>query len=84
MGCIPSKALLYSSHKFAESIHDFKELGIKVEDVKLDFKQFMKQKDQTVHGLTSGVEHLFKKNNVHYLKGWGRFSGKNEIEIDLL
>jgi dihydrolipoamide dehydrogenase len=84
VGCIPSKALLYASHKFQESTHDLKELGIKVEDVKLDFKQFMKQKDQTVHGLTSGIEYLFKKNDVHYLKGWGRFSGKNEIEVDLL
>lgn len=60
VGCIPSKALLYASHKFQESIHGFKELGIKVEDVKLDFKQFMKQKDHTVNGLTTGIEHLFK------------------------
>jgi dihydrolipoamide dehydrogenase len=60
VGCIPSKALLHASHKFQESIHSFKELGIKVEDVKLDFKQFMKQKDHTVNGLASGIEHLFK------------------------
>ena len=61
VGCIPSKALLYASHKYQESIHGgFKELGIKVEDVKLDFKQFMKQKDHTVNGLTTGIEHLFK------------------------
>jgi dihydrolipoamide dehydrogenase len=44
----------------------------------------MKQKEQTVQSLTSGIEYLFKKNNVHYLKGWGRFAAKNEIEIDLL
>lgn len=60
VGCIPSKALLHASHKFQESIHGFKELGIKVEDVKLDFKQFMKQKDHTVNGLASSIEHLFK------------------------
>ena len=60
VGCIPSKALLHASHKYQESIHGFKELGIKVEDVKLDFKQFMKQKDHTVNGLASGIEHLFK------------------------
>ena len=62
VGCIPSKALLYASHKYQESIHGggFKELGIKVEDVKLDFKQFMKQKDHTVNGLATGIEHLFK------------------------
>ena len=44
----------------------------------------MKQKDQTVEGLTSGIEYLFKKNQVKYVKGWGKFAGKNELEVDLL
>jgi pyruvate/2-oxoglutarate dehydrogenase complex dihydrolipoamide dehydrogenase (E3) component len=44
----------------------------------------MRQKDQTVLGLTSNIEFLFKSNDVHYLKGYGRFAGKGEIEIDLL
>ena len=44
----------------------------------------MKQKEQTVHGLTSGIEFLFKKNGVDYVKGYGRFTDKKEIEVDLL
>ena len=49
----------------------------------VDFNIMMKQKDEVVHGLTSGIEHLFKKNKVDYLKGWGRFSGLGELEIDV-
>ena len=44
----------------------------------------MKQKEQTVHGLTSNIEFLFKNNNVDYIKGWGRFAAKGEIDVDLL
>lgn len=44
----------------------------------------MRQKDQTVLGLTSNIEFLFKNNNVDYLKGYGRFAGKGEIDVDLL
>ena len=84
MGCIPSKALLNASHKYVEAQKEFKELGISVTGLELDFKQFMKQKTQTVDSLTSGIEFLFKKNNVEYLKGWGKFTGKNEIEVDML
>lgn len=84
VGCIPSKALLHASHKYQDALHEYKHLGISVKDLSLDFKQMMKQKEQTVQGLTSGIEYLFKKNNVDYLKGWGRFAGRNELEVDLL
>jgi dihydrolipoamide dehydrogenase len=84
VGCIPSKALLHASHKYQEAVHEYKELGIVAKGVSVDFKQMMKQKEQTVHSLTSGIEYLFKKNNVHYMKGWGRFAGMNELEVDLL
>jgi len=50
----------------------------------MDFKQLMKQKEQTVNSLTSGIEFLFKKNGVDYVKGWGRFSGLGQLEVDLL
>lgn len=52
--------------------------------MQLDFKQFMKQKEDSVESLTSGIEFLFKKNKVDYVKGWGKFSAQNEIEVDLL
>lgn len=84
VGCIPSKALLNASHKYVEAQKEFKELGINVGSVAVDFKQFMRQKDQAVNSLTSGIEFLFKKNNVDYMKGWGRFAGKGELEVDML
>lgn len=43
----------------------------------------MKQKEKSVKGLTSGIEYLLKKNKVDYVKGWGKFASKNEIEVDL-
>lgn len=54
-----------------------------MKDVSVDFPQLMKQKDKAVKGLTSGIEFLFKKNKVDYLKGYGKFASANEIEIDL-
>jgi dihydrolipoamide dehydrogenase len=83
VGCIPSKALLNATHKLHEAQHSFKELGIIVKDVSMDFGQLMKQKDKAVTGLTSGIEFLFKKNKVDYVKGWGKFASANEIDVDL-
>lgn len=62
VGCIPSKALLNSTHKLHEAQHDFKELGIIAKDVQADFPQLMKYKEKAVKGLTSGIEFLFRKN----------------------
>ena len=84
VGCIPSKALLHASHKYQEALHDYKELGIVAKGVSVDFKQMMKKKEQTVQGLTSGIEHLFKKNNVHYSNithCWVRDEGWMEITV---
>lgn len=83
VGCIPSKALLNSTHKLHEAQHDFKELGIVVKDASIDFGGLMKYKEKAVKGLTSGIEFLFKKNKVDYIKGYGKFSSQNEIDIDL-
>jgi dihydrolipoamide dehydrogenase len=83
VGCIPSKALLNATHKFHEAQHSFKDLGIIAKDVTIDFGQLMKQKEKSVTGLTSGIEFLFKKNKVDYVKGWGKFASPTEIEVDL-
>ena len=50
--------------------------------VTMDFGQLMKSKTKAVTGLTSGIEHLLKKNKVDYMKGWGRFTGENTIAVD--
>ena len=83
VGCIPSKALLNSTHKLHEAQHDFKEFGIIAKDVSIDYPQLMKYKDKAVKGLTSGIEYLFKKNKVDYVKGWGKFTSATEIEVDV-
>ena len=83
VGCIPSKALLNATHKFHEAQHSFKDLGIVTGEVSIDYTQLMKGKDNAVTGLTSGIEYLFKKNKVDYVKGWGKFGSTSDVEVDL-
>lgn len=83
VGCIPSKALLNATHKLHEAQHDFKDLGIETGPVSINFGQLMNQKVKAVDGLTGGIEFLFKKNKVDYLKGWGKFASKNSVDVDL-
>lgn len=83
VGCIPSKALLNNSHLYHQILHDTKGRGIDVGDVKLNLAQMMKSKDTAVSGLTKGVEFLFKKNNVEYIKGTASFAGEHEIKVNL-
>ena len=71
VGCIPSKALLNASEKFAEARDHFADFGIEVGAPKLNLKKLMGKKDSIVAGLTDGVAFLFKKNKVDYLQGTG-------------
>jgi len=82
VGCIPSKALLESSHLYAEAGHDFAKHGIKIEKVGLDLKAMMARKDKVVEQLTGGIEFLFKKNKVEYLKGTGAITAPGEVTVD--
>ena len=79
VGCIPSKHLLHASHAFEEASHDFAKLGVMVEGVSVDLKQMMASKDEVVTGLTQGIEFLFKKNKVDYVKGRGRIVAKGRV-----
>lgn len=83
VGCIPSKALLNSSHKYEEAKHHFIDHGIKVEGVSIDLPAMMKAKEERVLGLTSGIEGLFKKNKVNYVKGFGKIMNPNEVFVKL-
>lgn len=83
VGCIPSKALLNSSHKYEDAKLHFADYGVICDNVRFDLDKMMKQKDTAVKGLTQGIEYLFKKNKVDYIKGWGRFEDNNTIAIDL-
>ncbi len=83
VGCIPSKALLHASEYFDKAQNQFGKMGIKVGKVELDLDQMMAQKDEAVKGLTSGIEYLFKKNKVEYIKGRGKILGKGKVEAAL-
>ncbi|KEF53666.1 dihydrolipoyl dehydrogenase [Exophiala aquamarina CBS 119918] len=83
VGCIPSKSLLNNSHLYHQIQHDTKKRGIDVGDVKLNLKQMMKAKDESVTGLTKGVEFLFKKNKVDYIKGAGSFVDEHTVRVNL-
>lgn len=84
VGCIPSKSLLHSSHLLHQAQHDFKAHGITVDGVGFDLKKMMKAKEKSVKGLTGGIEGLFKKNKVTYVKGKGRLEGAGTVVADLL
>lgn len=81
VGCIPSKALLQSSHLFEEIEQHAKDHGINA-SAKLDLKTMLARKDKVVEDLTKGIEGLFKKNKVDYVKGFGTITGKNEVTVD--
>ena len=84
VGCIPSKSLLNNSHMYHQILHDTKKRGIEVGEVKLNLQQMMAAKNTSVDGLTKGVEFLFKKNNVEYVKGTAAFSGEHEVKVNLV
>lgn len=81
VGCIPSKALLHSSHIYEETKDYASKHGVVVGDVKLDLKKMLANKDDVVSGLTQGIEGLFKKNKVTYIKGAAKLSAPGEIEV---
>jgi dihydrolipoamide dehydrogenase len=81
VGCIPSKALLDITHKYHEATHDFEAIGLKA-TVKADLGKIMARKDDVVKGLTQGIEGLFKKNKIDYLKGHGTLVDANTVSID--
>ena len=70
VGCIPSKNLLDISENFNKA-KNFQNIGIEVEGLKLNLNKVMEQKDKAVNNLTRGVEFLFKKNKIKYIKGTG-------------
>ena len=81
IGCIPSKALLQSSENFNEVQHGFAAHGIMVESVKLDLDQMHARKREVVQANTKGVEFLFRKNKVTWLKGEGRILGVGRVSV---
>lgn len=82
VGCIPSKALLHASELFAETDH-FEKMGIKISKPKLDLGAMQNFKQQAIDGNTQGIEFLFKKNKIEWVKGTGTLKGAGEVEVAL-
>ncbi|WP_431609058.1 dihydrolipoyl dehydrogenase [Chryseobacterium sp. 'Rf worker isolate 10'] len=81
VGCIPTKALLDSTHHYAEAQHKFKEHGIKLDTVELDFPQMYRRKADVVSKNTGGLDFLMNKNNITKLKGTASFVNNSTIRI---
>ena len=81
VGCIPSKSLLNLSENFHKAKKDFNQQGIEIEGIKLNIEKMMSNKNKSIQVLTKGVEFLFKKNKVTYIKGKGVIFSKNDIVV---
>jgi dihydrolipoamide dehydrogenase len=81
IGCIPSKALLDSSEYFALARTRFSAHGIKLGDVNLDLPAMLVRKDKVVQGLTQGVEFLFKKNKITWVRGAARLADQGKVAV---
>ena len=81
VGCIPSKALLDSSHRFYEANKNLAEHGIDIKDMKLNLSAMMKRKDEIVTKLTGGITGLFSANKVESISGRGKVLSKNQVEV---
>jgi len=82
VGCIPSKALLHASELYDEAANGMlAKLGVKIDKMSLDLPTMQGQRIDAVKGLTGGIEFLFKKNKVTWLKGLASFTGANTVEV---
>ncbi|WP_170332395.1 dihydrolipoyl dehydrogenase [Ruegeria arenilitoris] len=81
VGCIPSKALLHASHQLHEAEHNFAKMGLKGKSPSVDWKQMQAYKDEVIDGNTKGIEFLFKKNKIDWLKGWGSIPAAGKVKV---
>jgi len=85
VGCIPSKALLQSSHHFHDAKTHFADHGIKIDgEITMDVEKMQDSKSKSVEGLTGGIEYLFKKHGVEYFKGKGSLKGPTTVSVSKL
>ena len=84
VGCIPSKALLQSSHHFETASKEFALHGIKTTGLEVDLQAMLQRKQKVVDDLTKGIEFLFKKNKVAYIQGTAVLAGDGKIDVSLL
>jgi len=81
VGCIPSKALLHATHSLHEAEHNFAAMGLKGKSPSVDWKTMLAYKDDVVSQNTKGIEFLFKKNKIDWLKGWGSIPAAGQVKV---
>ncbi|MDO5659127.1 MAG: dihydrolipoyl dehydrogenase [Paracoccus sp. (in: a-proteobacteria)] len=81
VGCIPSKALLHASHMLHEAEHNFDKMGLVGAAPSVDWAKMLDYKAETVGTNTKGIEFLFKKNKIDWLKGWGVIEGAGRLRV---
>ncbi|MFT5741999.1 MAG: dihydrolipoamide dehydrogenase [Paracoccaceae bacterium] len=81
VGCIPSKALLHASHMLHEAEHNFAAMGLKGKSPSVDWKQMLSYKDDVIAQNTKGIEFLFKKNKVDWIKGWATIPEAGKVTV---
>ncbi|MBR9766184.1 MAG: dihydrolipoyl dehydrogenase [Rhodobacteraceae bacterium] len=81
VGCIPSKALLHATHQLHEAEHNFATMGLKGKSPSVDWNQMKAYKQDVVDSNTKGIEFLFKKNKIDWLKGWGSIPEAGKVKV---
>ncbi|MEO5621217.1 MAG: dihydrolipoyl dehydrogenase [Cypionkella sp.] len=81
VGCIPSKAMLHATHSLHEAEHNFAKMGLKGKSPSVDWPQMQAYKQEVVDGNTKGIEFLFKKNKVTWLKGWASIPAPGQVKV---
>ena len=81
VGCIPSKALLHASEMVHEAETNFAKMGITAKGVSVDVPKMLEYKDGVIKANTQGIEFLFKKNKVDYVKGWGEIVSPTQVKV---
>ncbi|MBZ8118296.1 dihydrolipoyl dehydrogenase [Roseovarius sp. LXJ103] len=81
VGCIPSKALLHATHMLHEAEHNFAAMGLKGKSPSVDWKQMQAYKAETIGANTKGIEFLFKKNKIDWIKGWASIPEAGRVKV---
>lgn len=81
VGCIPSKALLHATHQLHEAEHNFDTMGLTGAKPKVDWKKMLGYKTEVIGQNTKGIEFLFKKNKVDWIKGWAKITGPGKVQV---
>ncbi|TNC51865.1 dihydrolipoyl dehydrogenase [Rubellimicrobium rubrum] len=81
VGCIPSKALLHATHELHEANHNFAKMGLMVQPPQVDWARMLSYKDEVIAGNTGGIEFLFKKNKIDWIKGFASIPSPGQVRV---